>query len=82
MTFIQFQKEDEENRKKKEEEDKKQQAELDEYERKMKGRKRKQRKQHDEIVEEGFISKHKTLIILSASVLVLAIIVYYILGMV
>lgn len=75
-----YQKEEEENRKKEEEEAKKQQAELEEYERKMKGRKRKPRKQHEAVVEESFFSKYRTVIILSASVMVLAVFLFYILG--
>lgn len=68
-------------RRHREEEEKKQRAELEEFERKMKGRTRKPKKQHTAVVEESFISKHKTWLILSGSVLVLAVFIYYILGM-
>ncbi|WAQ98797.1 NFXL1-like protein [Mya arenaria] len=65
------------------EEEKKRQAELEEYERKMKGRRRKQRKHAEVEVEERFLTRNRTAILtISASVLCLAVFVYYIMTVV
>lgn len=69
-------------REKKLEEEQKQKEELEKFERKMKGRSRKQRKQHEVIQNETFLQKYKTWIILSASIAVLAVFVYYVLTIV
>ncbi|XP_052277513.1 NF-X1-type zinc finger protein NFXL1-like [Dreissena polymorpha] len=72
--------EDEERRKLQEEEEKKQRAELEEFERKTKGRKRRPRKNTETVVEESFLSKHKSVLIICVSVVALAVFVYYLMN--
>lgn len=60
------------------EEEKKQQAELEEFERKKKGRKRKPRKQHEMVEVETFWEKYKKFLIVSVAVVVLAMFLYYV----
>ncbi|XP_059151561.1 NF-X1-type zinc finger protein NFXL1-like [Physella acuta] len=60
---------DETSKLKEEEERKKQEAELLEFERMMKGRKKKPRKHKEEVVEEAFVSKYKSYIILALGIL-------------
>ena len=66
------------DREKKLEEEQKQKAELEKYERKMKGRSRKPRKQQEVVEDQMFLQKYKTWLILSAGVVVLAVFVYYV----
>ena len=77
-----LQKESEADRKKKEIEILKQKAELEEFERKMKGgRKKKQRKPVNEVVEISFMQRHKTLLGVSVGIIVLAVFIGYLLSM-
>ncbi len=66
------------DREKKEDDEKKQQAELEEYERKMKGR-RKKRKHLEEVVELTFWEKNKKwiLAVSSVTVVLVAILIYW-----
>ncbi|XP_060580770.1 NF-X1-type zinc finger protein NFXL1-like [Ruditapes philippinarum] len=71
-------KEEEVDREKKLEEEQKQKAELEKYERKMRGKSRKPRKQQEVVEDETFLQKYKTWLILSVSIVVLAVFVYYV----
>nr|KAG5689971.1 hypothetical protein BaRGS_033652 [Batillaria attramentaria] len=63
--------EEEEKHKKEEEAARKQAAELEEFERHLKGRRKKPRKHREEVVELTFFQKHKTKLVIS-SIVVLA----------
>ena len=70
IVFFQ-QKEEEEERLRKEEEERKQKAELEEFERKMHGRKRKHKKRQEEVVELSVWQKYRVYIVISVCVAVL-----------
>jgi hypothetical protein len=59
---------------------KKQQAELEEYERKMKGRKRRPQKEAKEEENLSFVQKNKKLLFISITVAILAVFAFYLLS--
>ena len=69
--------EEEERKQRAEEAARKQAAELEGFERLLKGRRKKPRKHREEVVEETFWQKHRRTALLSASVLVLALFMAY-----
>jgi len=78
---LSHQREEEAARAQREEEEKKQQAELEEFERKMKGGRKRRPRQRAEVTEEpGFLQKHRTLLVVSVSVAVLAAFLYYLMA--
>lgn len=73
--------EEEKEKLKKEEELKKQQAELEEYERKTKGRKRRQQKGDQEVQETpSFLQRNSKILFVSVTVAVLAVFAFYLLS--
>ncbi|XP_076446589.1 NF-X1-type zinc finger protein NFXL1-like [Babylonia areolata] len=69
--------EEEEAKKKAEEAARKQAADLEEFERHQKGRRKKPRKQREQVVEETFWQKHRKVVLVSLSVLILAVFMAY-----
>lgn len=69
--------EEEEKIKKAEEDARRQAAEMEEFERHQKGRRKKPRKHREEVVEEKFLQKHKKLLVVSLSALMLSLFVAY-----
>lgn len=59
---------------------KKQQAELQEYERKMKGRKRRPHKEEKEEEKPSFLQKNKKLLFISVTVAILAVFAFSLLS--
>lgn len=73
--------EEEKEKLKKEEELKKQQVELEEYERKTKGRKRRQQKGDQEVQETpSFLQRNSKILFVSVTVAVLAVFAFYLLS--
>lgn len=59
---------------------KKQEAELQEYERKMKGRKRRPQKEEQEVENPSFLQKNKKLLFVSITVVILAVFAFSLLS--
>ena len=74
------QEEEEKEKSRLDEEKKKQEAELAEFERKTKGRKRKQRKEMTVDTKESFLSKHRKLLALSVVIPILAVFAFYLIS--